>query len=225
MGQRVTSATSVTRHGPRRPSPPPFPSSPDASPPSAQRTVARASALVMPSLTPRTSGPVRSSRTFGGQRSAAASSPAFATALSGLAGSAARASSDPATPPSPQPASASAAMAATPTHPAFACLPSPAIVAPRSVPMTAAWFRTTARVLAPGSRNLQGTRAGAGRPFPPTFARQRRAQDPAMATDNHDPRHARLYRWRFGAVEFDEARHELRVAGLPVEIEPPPLHG
>lgn len=36
----------------------------------------------------------------------------------------------------------------------------------------------------------------------------------------HDPR---LYRWRFGAVEFDEARHELRVSGLPVEIEHKPL--
>lgn len=32
-----------------------------------------------------------------------------------------------------------------------------------------------------------------------------------------------LYRWRFGAVEFDEARSELRVAGLPVEIEQKPL--
>lgn len=33
----------------------------------------------------------------------------------------------------------------------------------------------------------------------------------------------RLYRWRFGAIEFDQARHELRVAGLPVEIEHRPL--
>ncbi|MCR6685398.1 winged helix-turn-helix domain-containing protein [Pseudoxanthomonas sp.] len=32
-----------------------------------------------------------------------------------------------------------------------------------------------------------------------------------------------LYRWRFGAAEFDEARHELRVAGEPVEIEHKPL--
>ena len=32
-----------------------------------------------------------------------------------------------------------------------------------------------------------------------------------------------LYRWRFGSVEFDEARRELRVAGLAVEIEPKPL--
>ncbi|MCW5580097.1 MAG: winged helix-turn-helix domain-containing protein [Luteimonas sp.] len=32
-----------------------------------------------------------------------------------------------------------------------------------------------------------------------------------------------LYRWRFDAVEFDEARHELRVAGLPVEVEHRPL--
>jgi eukaryotic-like serine/threonine-protein kinase len=36
-------------------------------------------------------------------------------------------------------------------------------------------------------------------------------------------RDPRLYRWRFGAVEYDEARHELRVAGLPVEVEHKPL--
>jgi len=44
-----------------------------------------------------------------------------------------------------------------------------------------------------------------------------------MAAGTRDPGDARLYRWRFGAVEFDEARHELRVAGLPVEIEHRPL--
>lgn len=32
-----------------------------------------------------------------------------------------------------------------------------------------------------------------------------------------------LYRWRFGDAEFDEARHELRVGGLPVEAEHKPL--
>jgi non-specific serine/threonine protein kinase len=32
-----------------------------------------------------------------------------------------------------------------------------------------------------------------------------------------------FYRWRFGAVEFDEARRELRVAGLAVDIEHKPL--
>ena len=32
-----------------------------------------------------------------------------------------------------------------------------------------------------------------------------------------------LYRWRFGDAEFDEARHELRVGGLPVEVEHKPL--
>lgn len=32
-----------------------------------------------------------------------------------------------------------------------------------------------------------------------------------------------LYRWRFGPVEFDEARRELRVAGLDVELENRPL--
>ncbi len=40
--------------------------------------------------------------------------------------------------------------------------------------------------------------------------------------DSTPPRDS-LYRWRFGAVEFDEARYELRVAGLPVEIEHRPL--
>src|SRR5690606_25765267 len=44
-----------------------------------------------------------------------------------------------------------------------------------------------------------------------------------MATGTRDPSDARLYRWRFGAVEFDQARHELRVSGLPVEIEHRPL--
>jgi non-specific serine/threonine protein kinase len=34
---------------------------------------------------------------------------------------------------------------------------------------------------------------------------------------------SRLYRWRFGVVEFDEARRELRIAGLAVEIEHKPL--
>lgn len=37
------------------------------------------------------------------------------------------------------------------------------------------------------------------------------------------PSDVRLYRWRFGTVEFDEARHELRVAGLAVDIEHKPL--
>lgn len=32
-----------------------------------------------------------------------------------------------------------------------------------------------------------------------------------------------LYRWRFDKVEFDEARRELRVAGLPMEMEHKPL--
>ena len=32
-----------------------------------------------------------------------------------------------------------------------------------------------------------------------------------------------LYRWRFGQVEFDEARRELRIAGLEVDIEHKPL--
>ncbi len=44
-----------------------------------------------------------------------------------------------------------------------------------------------------------------------------------MPSDLPSPRDTRLYRWRFGAVEFDEARHELRVSGLPVEIEHKPL--
>jgi eukaryotic-like serine/threonine-protein kinase len=32
-----------------------------------------------------------------------------------------------------------------------------------------------------------------------------------------------LYRWRFGPAEFDEARHELRLGGLPVQLESKPL--
>lgn len=44
-----------------------------------------------------------------------------------------------------------------------------------------------------------------------------------MALDPPLQRDARLYRWRFGGVEFDEARHELRVAGLAVDIEHKPL--
>jgi non-specific serine/threonine protein kinase len=32
-----------------------------------------------------------------------------------------------------------------------------------------------------------------------------------------------LYRYRFGAAEFDEARLELRVGGAVVELEPRPL--
>ncbi|MGQ0621058.1 MAG: protein kinase domain-containing protein [Panacagrimonas sp.] len=37
------------------------------------------------------------------------------------------------------------------------------------------------------------------------------------------PRDAALYRYRFGTAEFDEARFELRVGGLPVELERRPL--
>lgn len=37
------------------------------------------------------------------------------------------------------------------------------------------------------------------------------------------PASSALYRWRFGEVEFDEARRELRMAGLPVEMEHKPL--
>ena len=34
---------------------------------------------------------------------------------------------------------------------------------------------------------------------------------------------AAVYRWRFGSAEFDAARHELRVGGLVVELQPKPL--
>ena len=40
-----------------------------------------------------------------------------------------------------------------------------------------------------------------------------------MGETGNDP----LYRWRFGFVEFDETRHELRVSGLAVEVEHKPL--
>ena len=43
-----------------------------------------------------------------------------------------------------------------------------------------------------------------------------------MPTPN-GPTDASLFRWRFGAVEFDESRHELRIAGLPVDMEHKPL--
>lgn len=43
-----------------------------------------------------------------------------------------------------------------------------------------------------------------------------------MSRPQPDPP-GRLFRWRFGAVEFDEARRELRVAGLPVDVEHKPL--
>jgi len=32
-----------------------------------------------------------------------------------------------------------------------------------------------------------------------------------------------LYRYRFGSAEFDEARFELQVAGIVVEVQPKPL--
>ncbi|PKM09103.1 MAG: serine/threonine protein kinase, partial [Gammaproteobacteria bacterium HGW-Gammaproteobacteria-7] len=38
-----------------------------------------------------------------------------------------------------------------------------------------------------------------------------------------DESKAALYRYRFGSAEFDEARFELRVAGLPVEVQRKPL--
>ncbi|MDP1693360.1 MAG: tetratricopeptide repeat protein [Burkholderiaceae bacterium] len=44
----------------------------------------------------------------------------------------------------------------------------------------------------------------------------------ALSTSDGDGE-APLYRYRFGNAEFDEARAELRVAGLVVEIEPRPL--
>ena len=34
-----------------------------------------------------------------------------------------------------------------------------------------------------------------------------------------DPTPLPCYTWRFGTAEFDEARFELRVGGLPVEVE------
>jgi non-specific serine/threonine protein kinase len=32
-----------------------------------------------------------------------------------------------------------------------------------------------------------------------------------------------VYRYRFGSAEFDEARFELQVAGITVEVQPKPL--
>ena len=44
-----------------------------------------------------------------------------------------------------------------------------------------------------------------------------------MTTAEPEPRERILYGYRFGTAEFDEARFELRVAGLPVDIAHPPL--
>lgn len=44
-----------------------------------------------------------------------------------------------------------------------------------------------------------------------------------QAMSGESANEGRLYRWRFDSVEFDEARRELRVAGLAVEIEHKPL--
>lgn len=44
-----------------------------------------------------------------------------------------------------------------------------------------------------------------------------------MAHVPTDARAAALFRYRFGTAEFDEARFELRVSGLPVEIQRKPL--
>jgi eukaryotic-like serine/threonine-protein kinase len=44
-----------------------------------------------------------------------------------------------------------------------------------------------------------------------------------MAPSLESPSSAPLFRYRFGTAEFDEARFELRVSGLPVEIQRKPL--
>ena len=80
------------------------------------------------------------------------------------------------------------------------------------------WLRRPPRVLMEVSRNLQARRDGAsggtnGRVTGVIIGRMPPSSSPDV----------RLYRWRFGTVEFDEARHELRVAGLAVEIEHKPL--
>jgi DNA-binding winged helix-turn-helix (wHTH) protein/tetratricopeptide (TPR) repeat protein len=64
----------------------------------------------------------------------------------------------------------------------------------------------------------RGGAGGHGEGFPAVV----RGYDPGMSQALPPP-DDRVYRWRFGAVEFDEARHELRVSGLPVEVEHKPL--
>lgn len=44
-----------------------------------------------------------------------------------------------------------------------------------------------------------------------------------MHGSDDKPGNVQLYRYRFGSAEFDEARFELQVAGLPVELERRPL--
>jgi non-specific serine/threonine protein kinase len=53
-------------------------------------------------------------------------------------------------------------------------------------------------------------------PCPPAY-------DPGMAPPPLPRADEAIYRWRFGPVEFDEGRRELRIAGLTVDIEQKPL--
>jgi len=78
--------------------------------------------------------------------------------------------------------------------------------------MLAAW---PPRVLTEPSRNPQARRRFAANATVCQYSGMSSAPSPHSG-------HA-LYRWRFGEVEFDEARRELRVAGLPVDMEHKPL--
>ncbi len=49
------------------------------------------------------------------------------------------------------------------------------------------------------------------------------SDDPPEAHDRERTARATLYRWRFGTAEFDEARFELRVGGVLVELQQKPL--
>ena len=46
---------------------------------------------------------------------------------------------------------------------------------------------------------------------------------PVGAPERDEPSEQPLHRWRFGSAEFDEARSELRVGGLLVDVQPKPL--
>ena len=93
------------------------------------------------------------------------------------------------------------------------------IPCPRSAPsMGRDWRRCPPRVLMEVSRNLQARcSAASGATNSPVTGVIIGRMPPSPSPD------IRLYRWRFGTVEFDEARHELRVAGLAVDIEHKPL--
>src|ERR1700760_197727 len=71
-----------------------------------------------------------------------------------------------------------------------------------------------------GSRRQQARTLETGTPPPSSTTISDVSSTPSSTRDDAG---ATVYRYRFGSAEFDEARGELRVAGLTVELEPRPL--